>query len=361
MKRRTLLIGGASLGVGLGGLAWRGATGSMTAYEAAQSDMRAEPSPKAGMVDLARIASLAPSGHNTQPWLLRFAENRIDVLPDFSRRTPVVDPDDHHLFVSLGAAAETLSVGGPAFGRPGAATAQPDGSLRYDFVRSNGLRRDSALVAILRRQSVRAEYDGRSPPALEIDALLRKAALPGVRVILIADRPRLDALRDLAADGVRTQFGDPAFIDELRAWIRFNPREALARGDGLFAAATGVPVAPDLVGRLLFGLWATVEGETDRLLRQMNSTPLVAVFFAEDPAPRGWAQVGRSLTRFTIAATQRGLKTSHVNQAAEVAALRPALAALAGEPGLRPDIVLRLGYGPEMPYSPRRPVARILA
>lgn len=358
MKRRSLLIGGASLG--LGGLAWRGATGSMASYGAAQSDLRAEPSPKAGLVDLARIAALAPSGHNAQPWLLRFTRNRIDVLPDFSRRSPVVDPDDHHLFVSLGAAAETLSVGGPAFGRPGEATAQPDGSLRYDFTQTSALRRDSSLNAILRRQSVRAGYDGRSPPGLEIDALLRHAALPGVRVVPIADRTRLDGLRDLAAEGVRAQFGDAAFIDELRSWTRFNPREALARGDGLFAAATGAPVAPDPLGRLLFGLATTVGRETDRLARQMDSTPLAAVFFAEEAAPRGWAQVGRSLARFLIAATQRGLKTAHVNQPAEVAALRPALAGLAGEPGLRPDIVLRLGYGPEMAYSPRRPVARIL-
>jgi hypothetical protein len=27
------------------------------------------------------------------------------ILPDLSRRCPAVDPDDHHLFVSLGCAA----------------------------------------------------------------------------------------------------------------------------------------------------------------------------------------------------------------------------------------------------------------
>jgi hypothetical protein len=30
-------------------------------------------------------------------------------------------------------------------------------------------------------------------------------------------------------------------------------------------------------------------------------------------------------------------------------------------PGRRPDLVLRFGYGPTMPYSPRRPVKAILA
>ncbi|MGH1559991.1 hypothetical protein ACRAWD_24530 [Caulobacter segnis] len=36
----------------------------------------------------------------------------IEILPDLSRRTPVVDPDDHHLFVSLGCALETPAAGG---------------------------------------------------------------------------------------------------------------------------------------------------------------------------------------------------------------------------------------------------------
>jgi hypothetical protein len=32
----------------------------------------------------------------------------IVILPDLSRRCPVVDPDDHHLYVSLGCAAENI-------------------------------------------------------------------------------------------------------------------------------------------------------------------------------------------------------------------------------------------------------------
>ena len=59
-----------------------------------------EPAPRA----VARIA-LAPH-----------LARGIDVLPDLSRRTPVVDPDDHHLFVSLGCAAENLALAAMARG-----------------------------------------------------------------------------------------------------------------------------------------------------------------------------------------------------------------------------------------------------
>ena len=57
---------------------------------------------------LVRYATLAPSSHNTQCWKCALQERRISIVPDFSRRCPAVDPDHHHLFVSLGCAAENL-------------------------------------------------------------------------------------------------------------------------------------------------------------------------------------------------------------------------------------------------------------
>ncbi len=58
--------------------------------------------------ELVRLATLAASSHNTQPWRFRLARNEVTVLPDFARRCPVVDPDDAPLFKSLGCAVENL-------------------------------------------------------------------------------------------------------------------------------------------------------------------------------------------------------------------------------------------------------------
>lgn len=57
--------------------------------------------------ELVRCATLAPSSHNTQCWKFALEDKAIKILPDLSRRCPTVDPDDHHVFVSLGCAAET--------------------------------------------------------------------------------------------------------------------------------------------------------------------------------------------------------------------------------------------------------------
>ncbi|WP_068078188.1 hypothetical protein [Novosphingobium lentum] len=41
--------------------------------------------------DLVRYATLAPAGHNTLPRRFRLDEKRIEILPDFMRRPPVID------------------------------------------------------------------------------------------------------------------------------------------------------------------------------------------------------------------------------------------------------------------------------
>jgi len=64
--------------------------------------LRESAEPVAILQELVRCASLAPNGHNTQPWLFELPRDRIFIRPDFSRRTPVVDPNDHHIWVSLG-------------------------------------------------------------------------------------------------------------------------------------------------------------------------------------------------------------------------------------------------------------------
>lgn len=361
MNRRQVLTSGVAVGAAAAGwLGWRQALGSTDAYEAYSRELRAPLADDPPLTELIRAATLAMSGHNTQPWRFRIGPGSVELRPDPSRATPMVDPDDHHLFVSLGCAAETLAIAGAAAGRPGAIETGPDGQLRYRFTPAQP-RPDPLAAAIARRQSTRALYDGRPVPAETLDALARAASQPGVRCVLLTARPRLDQLRDLTIAGNEAQMRDPTFRAELKHWLRFNPASAMRHGDGLYAPANGSPPLPDGLGPYAFDLFVTAAGENDKYARQIDSSPGVAVFFAEEASPAGWTAVGRACQRFALAATARELKLACLNPAVEVAALRPELAALAGEAGLRPDMVMRFGYGPALPFAPRRPVASVLA
>jgi hypothetical protein len=236
---------------------------------------------------------------------------------------------------------------------------QPDGSVHYAWSTAEP-RREPLLATITRRQSTRALYDGRAVPVADIDALQRAARMPGVRMLILTDRARIDRVRDLVVAGSDAQMRDSAFRAELKAWLRFNPCSAMATGDGLYAGATGNPPLPDTLGRHAFDAFVRAGSERDRYARHIDSSPGVAVFFAEREDRAHWIAVGRACQRFTLTATALGLRHAYINQPIEVVRLRPELAALVGAPGTRPDLMLRFGYGPLLPYSPRRPVAAVM-
>ena len=363
MKRRDILVGSGAVALAGVGAAWLGARqmGSMDAYVAAVAATRSALSAQPELSDIVRYATLAASGHNTQPWRFRLSEGRVDILPDRALRTPVVDPDDHHLFVSLGCAAENLALAAAARGLPGEVgfDTSGDGSAMFRF--GKGPSQGSALFdAIPARQSTRADYDGRPVSAADLRTLAAAAAVPGVDLVLITDQPRRGKVRDLIVAGNRAQLADPAFVRELKQWIRFSPRQAIDTGDGLFSVSSGNPALPDWLGPRLLDATFTAKAENDKYARQLKSSAGLAVFVAQREDHDHWIRTGRACQRFALHATALGLRHAFVNQPVEVAGLRPELADLVGMPGRRPDLVMRFGHGPTLPFSARRP-ARIIA
>ena len=360
--RRGLIAGSAAvLLAGTGGAyALARDIGSMAAYAEAVARNRRRLAQSPDTLELLRYASLAPSGHNTQPWKFDLSPTCISILPDLTRRTPVVDPDDHHLFVSLGCAAENLSLASAAKGLPSEIAYEPAGvgAAVFNFV--PGAARVSPLLdAIPRRQSTRSDYDGRPVSNAMLNQLSKAAATPGVDLVLVTDRPRMDQITALVSQGNAAQMSDPAFLDELKSWMRFSPRRALEAEDGLFSGTTGNPVLPEWLGPTLFDLVFKTKAENAKYARQIASSAGLAVFVAEGEHPEGWIQVGRAAQRFALQATVLGLKCAFINQPVEVASLRPELAKLIGMPGHRPDLVMRFGHGQDLPYSARRPVSAI--
>jgi hypothetical protein len=336
--------------------------GSMEEYNASIAATRASLSQAPEMRDFIRYATLAANSHNTQPWRFRISTGAIEILPDFAVRIPVVDPDDHHIFASLGCAAENLSLAAEARGRKGDLTfnAANEGSVAFRF--GVGSTVDSALFnAIPLRQSTRADYEGKAVSATDLQALAAAATVPGVDLVLITDRGQIDRVRDLILAGNSVQMDDPAFMRELKTWLRYNPRQAIDAGDGLFSALTGNPTTPAWLGPYLISMFFSAKAENEKYARQIASSAGIAVFVSQHDNPEHWVLAGRASQRFALQATALGLKHAFINQPVEVARFRPDLAALVGMPGRRPDLVMRFGYGTALPFSARKPVEAVLA
>jgi hypothetical protein len=87
--------------------------------------------------------------------------------------------------------------------------------------------------------------------------------------------------------------------------------------------------------------------------RAVQSAPIVAVLATKRDDPHAWVATGRAIASVSLRAASHGLSVSFFNQPVELPALRPRLAAVAC-PGLEPQLVVRVGVGPEARATPRR-------
>ena len=311
--------------------------------------------------ELVRYASLAPSSHNTQCWKFALESKGITILPDLSRRTPAVDPDDHHLFVSLGCAAENLVQAALAHGLNGEAGFDATSDAVRVTLAPTRSRPTALFEAIPRRQCTRGDYDTKPLSNEELHLLERAGTADGVRVLLLTERSRMEQVLDHVVQGNNAQMADTAFVNELKTWIRFNGADAVRTGDGLYSVASGNPSIPSWIGELAFGLFFTPKSENERYTRQIRCSAGIAVFVSERNDKAHWIEAGRCYERFALQATALGIRKALVNQPVEVGAVRPQFARWLGiGPNERPDLVVRFGRGPAMPPSMRRPVQAVL-
>ncbi len=311
--------------------------------------------------ELVRYATLAPSSHNTQCWKFRLEDGAISILPDLSRRCPAVDPDDHHLFVSLGCAAENMIQAALANGMMGHAGFDAAGGNALRVVLEPTSAVASPLFqAITERQSTRGEYDGQPLARQELELLEKAGTGNGIQVILLTERQAVEKVLEYVVQGNTAQMSDPAFVDELKNWIRFSGDEAVRTGDGVYAASSGNPPAPAWLGSLLFGLFFTPKSENDKYAKHVRSSAGIAIFVSDNPGPAQWLEVGRCYERFALQSAALGVRNAMLNQPVEVATLRPQFATFLGAGKRRPDLVVRFGRGPKLPSSLRRPVQAVL-
>jgi len=186
----------------------------------------------------------------------------------------------------LGCAAENLAIAAAAVGQAGTLRfdARDDGSVSFAF----GDRRQPEahlFAAIPKRQSTRSVYDLRPVSQADLAKLIRVSAVPGVDMLMITDRTQINRIRDLVVAGNTAQLNDPAFMRELKAWLRFSPRQALEAGDGLFSATTGNPMLPPWLGSGLIRFALTADHENEKYTRQIASSAGLAVFVAQKDDP----------------------------------------------------------------------------
>ncbi|MFD0487427.1 nitroreductase family protein [Saccharopolyspora spinosporotrichia] len=93
--------------------------------------------------------------------------------------------------------------------------------------------------------------------------------------------------------------------------------------------------------------------------KEFEHDPLMVVLCSYEDSRAADLQAGQALQRMLLSATSLGLAASLVSQVVEVEETQHELRELLGG-GLRPQTVVRVGYGSPTPPTPRRDPAEML-
>ncbi|MFC6064144.1 Acg family FMN-binding oxidoreductase [Streptomyces ochraceiscleroticus] len=313
---------------------------------------------------LVRDATAAPSMHNAQPWRFRYLTDRdtLELRADVERAMPRSDPLHRGLHLGCGAALFNLRVAATHAGLGPHVHLLPDASepqllavVRLTERESTDAALAALHPAIRRRHTSRYPFAAEDIPEAVRAALSEAARLEGARL----DFPspwHAQSLLDLVSDAEGRDTLDPRNAEDRDRWTRMGAAEADTATDGVPDYAFGprkwygdAPVR-DFAGR------RTV---ADRGAVTFENMPQFALLSTSEDRVEDWVRAGQALERVLLVATEHGLATSLTSHALEW----PDLRWLARDPRSATgfvQMVLRLGYGPQGPTTPRRPVREVL-
>jgi hypothetical protein len=324
--------------------------------------------PQAGPIEaqlefLLRYAILAPSSHNTQPWIFRISAGAIELFADESRSLSVIDPLDRQLIMSCGAALLNLRVAMRRFGwddlvhpfpeasninllariTPGASIQPSDEDLRL-------------CDAIPLRHTNRQPFRLRPVSETIADELINACASEKAWLVRLLPAAKYSAA-DLISLADRDQFANADFRNELSEWLVSNSSQ---RGDGIpgYSKSYG-PTTSYGTSMLVrtFDIGGSVAATEKELV---EGSPMLAVLGTGAEDPVAWLEAGQAMERMLLTAQLHGLSASFLNQPLELANYRAQFSALTEHEGY-PQLIMRIGYGPETAATPRRALEEVIA
>lgn len=388
LTRRRLLGAGSTITlIAVAGIIWRGKERGVFSDAPREAyspwDLWNAPDIEGTSLALAAAGILAASPHNTQPWIFRISDDRIELYADTSRNLGAFDPYLREMHIGLGCVVETMMhAAGPNGYR--VALNIPAGSLLSLTERgprvlvatlalsrlSKPAEDDALYQAIPRRHTNRGPYErARGLPASAKMILMDVAEDENLQAFLFDDgdaRARFDSAVIAATQEI---IADREMEKASGAWMRESPDAILEHRDGLNLDTAGLAPWLTVAAKLLPSV-STEEAHKTWLAQtrdsQLPTAPLTGLIAVRDRYDRAQSlAAGRAWARMQLAATSLGFAMQPINQPIETIdrerqlGKKPLsearLADLTGDESWQPTFAFRAGYAArEAPESPRR-------
>jgi hypothetical protein len=315
--------------------------------------------------EILSLASLAPSGHNTQPWFVKYIEPYHWIISnDKGKWLPAVDPTQRETILSIGAFIQNLEYAANSRGYDSrfnvlAKSNQEENVVEVMLVKvSNAPNYD--VRRIQRRRTVRSNY---------LSDLLKKddlSYLINSEADYIHSIPNTSKehewLNEQTIEANRIQTYRDTAQNELANWIRFSSKDAKQHADGLTMASMEIEGVAAWFLRNFYSKSNVMkkgfrEKSIDTVVQQVSQSAGWLIITSNDNSVATLLETGKRLQRMLLKIRERNIAIHPMTQILE----EPITNKLVNESiGISDttQFLLRVGYVKEYaePVSLRRSV-----
>nr|WP_078067637.1 nitroreductase family protein [Streptomyces jeddahensis] len=302
--------------------------------------------------------------HNAQPWHFRYlrGSRTFHVRADPRRILPHADPDLCALHIGCGAALLNLRVAAVHGGWHPLTRLLPDprdtellASVQLTGPEGGESELGALYPAIHTRHTSRYPFEEREIPEAVRTALGDAARNEGASLTFPTGW-HLQQVLDLAREAEARNLTDRGSGEDLQQWTHSGVPFSDTAAEGVPEYAFGPRKLGGKAPMRDFAGGRTVAG---RDAAEFERHPHLALLSTARDRPEDWLRAGQAMERVLLLATLKGLSSSFVTQPLEWPDLRWPLRDPVSGTG-HVQMVLRLGYGPPGPATPRRPMREVL-
>jgi len=293
------------------------------------------------------FARLAPSSHNTQPWLFSIKGRSVEIWGNKKRVLPASDSNHRQFFISLGCTLENIIVAADYCGFEYDFKIFPDDKENFlvakiefkNLAPQVRPEKESSIHAIQARHANRSPYLAKSVPPQFINEI-KSLEAEGMKIAVIEDTDIKEGLAKIVCDATEAAFYDKGFTGELSRWIKPSLKKYR---DGMPGYNIGIPWPMSFVVPLIIRYLNVARQQRKMVEEPLKQTPCFLVISSENDDRRSWVEAGRALESVWLKATEAGLKMSPLAAGIQIGDFQRKMREFL-KSDLYPQVFSRLGY-----------------
>ena len=306
-------------------------------------------------IAILNYASLAPSGHNSQPWRVKIVEtHKWIIAADPERRLPAVDPNNREVMLSLGAFAENLALAAGSFGLRAAMQVIAGTSFDQDIIEvtlKESKPEDYDLQRITRRMTAKHGYLPDEIKSEDLTAL--SAHMEGYLFYFPRGTEHARCIEESVIENFRIQANRDDAQQELVKWVRLSNEDARRHRDGLTTESMEIRGVRGWFLRNFFKPADFMKpGSREQGIRLAEKLAQQGggwlIITGKGNRVEDWIDTGRKFERLALMARERHIGIHPMTQCLEEKSGQKQITDN-HEAGVIPQFVLRVGYLAEYP------------